>query len=387
MKNAREIAGEIARADFDSAQWPDAAHEDWRRSDPQAIPFERLNAPAGDSEYAAYDQVDAQLAAHHFAGCAEYTRFSPAAISDEARALLARSLKHETDKIDSWRVLRMSEKTAGFITVKAGRHLHEPVRIVLRGDDAQKIYAPQLVVVAAHGSQLSISIQIEGEGFFLPALYCSVGDDASVHYSMLQNAGMDSIIISNAFFECGRGASVRSTSGQLGGMIAVDRVHGLALGKHSDVKLNGYYCAVGDQLLDLRAYQHHDADTAGSRAVYHGVAKDEAHTVFRGLINVGHSAINTDAYLSNKNLLLSEEARMDSIPCLNINTNEVKCSHGSTTGKLDKEHIFYLMSRGLSEDEAKHMLVEGFFEAVFDGAFEDENATALGIIRHRMSTI
>jgi Fe-S cluster assembly protein SufD len=86
--------------------------------------------------------------------------------------------------------------------------------------------------------------------------------------------------------------------------------------------------------------------------------------VYQGLISVDHDALDTDAYLTNNNLVLSDDARADSIPTLEIHTNEVRCSHGSTTGKLDESQIFYLNTRGYSPEEAQHLLVQGFFEEI-----------------------
>jgi Fe-S cluster assembly protein SufD len=106
----------------------------------------------------------------------------------------------------------------------------------------------------------------------------------------------------------------------------------------------------------------HRAPHTTSRAFYRGAVRDESHAIYQGLIQVDHEAAGTDAYLTNKNLILSDEARADSIPSLNIKTDDVRCSHGSTTGKLDENQLFYLRTRGYTEAEAKRMLVEGYFE-------------------------
>lgn len=381
---------EFAEKDFTNKVWPTSAHEEWRRSDPNAIPFSKLESGIYESEceiYAAvhtevYNVASSQKEVH-------YERFSPQALSQNSShpvvsQLLSRSISTDTDKVDLWRVSRLSAETAGIIVVADDAQIENPIRIIIRGSDPEAVYAPQLFVIVGKRARYNISISLEGEGFFLPAVYCHVCDEAEVHYSLFQNVGLDSIVISNVFLECANLSRVTATSTQFGAMIGVDRIHGRVIGERATVMLNGCYYGCEDQLLDIRAYQHHQSPNSESRAVYHGVARDEAHTVFRGLIGVGDDAINTDAYLTNKNLLLSEDARMDSIPCLNINTNEVRCSHGSTTGNLNPEHVFYLMSRGLSETQAKHLLIEGFFEAVFDDVFDGENEKALEIIRSRM---
>ena len=381
-----------AQKKFANDMWPTTSHEDWRRSDPNLIPFSKLEADVTNDEKKMYANIEEQITkaiAPHTG--ISYIPFSPNAVSsDRAKLLedlLQRSISHDTDRVDSWRLGRLENGTAGIIVVEDNTKIETPIRIVIEGADTDLVYAPQICVLAGSQVKYTMSILVEGAGFFLPAVYCHASKNSEIHYSFFQNADLDSIVLSNVFLGCMEDAQVKTTSAQFGSMISVDRIHGRALGERSDVILGGYYYGSEDQLLDMRAYQHHEAPNSGSRADYHGVACDEAHTVFRGLIGVGEQAINTDAYLTNKNLLLSEDARMDSIPCLNINTNEVKCSHGSTTGDLDPQHVFYLMSRGLSKDDAKHLLIEGFFQAVFDPIFDEENEKALEIIRSRMTDI
>ncbi len=381
---------EFAQKKFIDELWPTDAHEEWRRSGPSAIPFSKLENDIYDSERSIYEAVHEQvneLVSSQKEVC--YERFSLQALSNNSPVsvipkLLSRSISIDTDKIDFWRVGRLTAETSGIIVVADDAHITNPMRITIEGSDPQAVYAPQLFVVVGKGVKYNMSISLEGEGFFLPAIYCHVCDEAEFHYSLFQNTGLDSIVISNMFLECAQSSRVITNSTQFGAMISVDRIHGHVIGEQAKVTLGGCYYGCKDQLLDIRAYQHHRSQNSESRAVYHGVARDEAHTVFRGLIGVGEHAINTDAYLTNKNLLLSEYARMDSIPCLNINTNEVCCSHGSTTGDINPDHVFYLMSRGLSEIQAKHLLIEGFFESVFDDVFDIENEKALKIIRSRM---
>ncbi len=384
---------QLAQEKFNKEAWPTLSHEEWRRSDPSTIAFSKLEGAIQDSERQAYEAVHTQIQSTLSSEQGlSYQRFSQDTLAPNSAQpllsqLLARSISIDTDRIDLWRIGRLSAETAGLMNVADNAQITQPMRIVIRGNDPDAVYAPQLFISVGKGARYTLSITIEGEGFFLPAIYCHVADEAKVHYSLFQNTSLDSTVISNIFLECGARSEVTATAMQFGAMTSVDRIHGRVLGEHATVNLNGCYYACEDQLLDVRAYQHHDSPTSESRAVYHGVARDEAHSVFRGLIGVGHEAINTDAYLTNKNLLLSEDARMDSIPCLNINTNEVRCSHGSTTGNLDPQHVFYLMSRGLSEEQAKHLLIEGFFEAVFDEVFDQENEKALEIIRSRMADV
>ncbi|MFA7567737.1 MAG: SufD family Fe-S cluster assembly protein, partial [Alkalispirochaeta sp.] len=104
-----------------------------------------------------------------------------------------------------------------------------------------------------------------------------------------------------------------------------------------------------------------------------------------GLINVDHAALDTDAYLTNNNLILSDDGQADSIPSLEISTDEVRCSHGSTTGKLDPRQIYYLQTRGYSSEEARRLLLEGYFEEVLSKYPEVVADELRGIVDDRIS--
>jgi Fe-S cluster assembly protein SufD len=130
------------------------------------------------------------------------------------------------------------------------------------------------------------------------------------------------------------------------------------------MELDGLYFTHADQHMDLRTVQRHEAPTAYSRTIYKGPLRDEGRSVYQGLIRVEENASGTDAYLTNNNLVLNDGARSDSIPSLQIGTNDVRCSHGSTTGRIDPLQLFYLMSRGYKESEAVEMLIEGFFDEI-----------------------
>ncbi|MGC8834380.1 MAG: SufD family Fe-S cluster assembly protein, partial [Armatimonadota bacterium] len=117
--------------------------------------------------------------------------------------------------------------------------------------------------------------------------------------------------------------------------------------------------------------QDHVAPHTTSNLLYRAALRDEARSVYAGLIHVRPEAVRADAYQANRNLLLSKEARADSLPKLEIETDDVRCTHGATVGPVDEEQAFYLMSRGLSKAEAERMIVEGFFEDVITSVGEE----------------
>ena len=191
-----------------------------------------------------------------------------------------------------------------------------------------------------------------------------VGNAGQIEYFGMQNVNIDSSVISNAVATVGRDATFRSYVAVFGGLFSKYRLDAVMVGEGGDAFLGGVYFPHEDQHVDLRTVQRHISPKAHSLTLYKGAVTDEARSVFQGLISVDHDALSTDAYLTNNNLILGDDAQADSIPTLEIHTDEVRCSHGSTIGKLDAGQIYYLETRGYSPDEAKRMLVEGYFEEI-----------------------
>jgi Fe-S cluster assembly protein SufD len=137
-------------------------------------------------------------------------------------------------------------------------------------------------------------------------------------------------------------------------------------GQGATAKVSGFYFADRDQHFDMDTEQNHRAPNTTSDLLYKGAVTGESRSVWQGNIFVAPGANGTDGYQANRNLILSQHARADSIPGLEILADDVKCTHGATVGKVDPDQVFYLRSRGLSENEAKHLIVEGFFEPIMD---------------------
>jgi Fe-S cluster assembly protein SufD len=136
------------------------------------------------------------------------------------------------------------------------------------------------------------------------------------------------------------------------------------VGEGSTGKMSGFYFSQHEQHLDYDTQQNHLAPHTTSDLLFKGALLDKSRSVWQGMIYVAKNATKTDGYQANRNLVLSEGARADSIPGLEILTDDVRCTHGATVGKVDAEQLFYLESRGLSEEDAEMMIVEGFFEPI-----------------------
>lgn len=140
------------------------------------------------------------------------------------------------------------------------------------------------------------------------------------------------------------------------------------LGKGGKAELRGIYTPAEDHFCEIFTDQEHLASDCSSHSLYRGVLQDRSRSVYNGMIRVAPKAVKSDAYLTNNNLLLNNGCRADSIPGLKIENNDVRCSHGSTTGKMDREQLFYLMARGLSEDEARRVMTQAFLQEVMQDA-------------------
>src|SRR5260370_13612685 len=126
------------------------------------------------------------------------------------------------------------------------------------------------------------------------------------------------------------------------------------------------YYASGEQFFDFQTLQDHRVGNTRSDLLFKGALEDVARTVYAGLIRIEKYAARSDAYQANRNLVLSDKAKATSIPMLEIDNNDVRCTHGATVGPVDPEHLFYLRSRGIPEATAKRMLIQGFFAVRLD---------------------
>jgi Fe-S cluster assembly protein SufD len=156
------------------------------------------------------------------------------------------------------------------------------------------------------------------------------------------------------------------TLGALGSRLSQVAQDVALAGRGAEAQVNGVMFTEGRQQLVYNTLQHHEAPACRSDLLYKGALQDRSRLVWRGMIKVDKEAQKTDGYQRNDNLMLSNEARADSIPGLEIEADDVRCTHGATSGRVDAEQIFYAQARGLTADEAARLVVAGFFQQVFD---------------------
>ncbi|HMO86219.1 MAG TPA: SufD family Fe-S cluster assembly protein, partial [Lacipirellulaceae bacterium] len=168
------------------------------------------------------------------------------------------------------------------------------------------------------------------------------------------------------------------TIGALGSRLAKVNQHVALTGRDAQAQVNGVMFTQGRQHLSYNTHQHHQAENCRSDLLYKAALQDQSRTVWRGMIKVDPAAQKTDAYQRNDNLMLSAAARADSIPGLEIEADDVRCTHGSTSGRVDDQQVFYAMTRGYTRQEAVRMIVAGFFQQVFDRITIETVRDALG---------
>ena len=226
---------------------------------------------------------------------------------------------------------------------------------------------PHNLIVVEEGAAVVFIDRYHSEDLNTPSLSDSAveivaGDGASVTFVALQEYGRGVWHFQTQRSRVGANAALRSLVVSLGATFSRAQVETVLAGAHSDVQMLGLYFAEADQHFDMRTLQDHAAPSCTSDLLYKGALKDNSRTVYSGLIRVQPGAEKTDAYQANRNLVLSDHAKADSKPELEILNNDVRCTHGSTVGQVDKEHLFYLQARGVSREDAIHLIVMGFFE-------------------------
>jgi len=191
-----------------------------------------------------------------------------------------------------------------------------------------------------------------------------VGKDAHLTFVELQSLGKNVWNFTHERVRVGQNSKVDWIFSAVGSRLTKNFSE-IDLDAHGAIgKMSGFYFADGEQHLDHDTQQNHYAPHTTSDLLFKGALKDKSRSVWQGMIYVAPGAQKTDGYQANRNLVLSPQARADSIPGLEIMADDVRCTHGATVGQLEQEHIFYLMTRGLSRREAERLVVDGFFDPI-----------------------
>ena len=228
---------------------------------------------------------------------------------------------------------------------------------------------PHTLIVAGENSKINF-LDYYGSAFQHNSAWAAgaatiiAGRGAKVFRKSVQNLHAQALSYQCDTVICGRDASVKNIAVHLGAKRARYESYSKLAGPGSHLELCALTIASGEQEFDQRTFQDHAAPRSTSNLLYKNALLDQARTIFAGMIRVEPTADETDAYQQNRNLLLNPAAEADSLPGLEIQNQNVRCTHGATTSRLDPEELFYLRSRGLPKNIAYQLLVFGFFEEV-----------------------
>ena len=253
--------------------------------------------------------------------------------------------------------------------VPRGVHLDLPVRVTRWCDQEGAATFTRTLILADKESRVSFVDEVLSPDFSEQTLYSSAvelfsQDGAQVQYVSLQRMGRGAFHITQQRTLANRDSTLDTLNVNLGATTARLDLNAQLLGPGANSDMLGLYFADGDQHFDMSTSQDHVAPNARSDLLYKGALDGKGRSVFRGIIKVHEQAQRTDAYQTNRNLLLSDDARADSLPNLEIEADDVRCSHGATVGQLDAETLFYLMSRGIPRARAERLVVLGFLGEV-----------------------
>ncbi|MEA2488773.1 MAG: Fe-S cluster assembly protein SufD [Acidobacteriota bacterium] len=227
---------------------------------------------------------------------------------------------------------------------------------------------PRNVIVAGRGSQVTVVETYVGSGKYFTNAVTEIvaGDGAVVDHYRVQCESLDAFHYGHVAIRQERGSNVTSRGISIGGSLVRNEVSVALAGEGASVTLDGLFAGTGEQHLDNRTVVDHVKPHCESTQLYKGVLDQRARGIFDGRIIVRPDAQKTNSRQENRNLLLSESAVVDSRPNLEIHNDDVKCSHGSTIGQLDEEALFYLRSRGISEEEARGLMIYAFTSEIVD---------------------
>jgi len=283
--------------------------------------------------------------------------------------LATRGVTAGTDRFSAWHAAFWTGGTV--LYVPRGVTIDHPLYSLIGLARAQAADFSHTLVILEDDAEATLLEETASEsatagGLHVGAVELLLSREARLRYVQLQNWNTKTWHFAH---QCGRvesSASLQWTVGGLGAKLAHIHQDVHLDGRGAEAQVNGVTFATDRQTLSYYTQQTHSAPDTRSDLLYKDVLRDRARVIWRGMIKVEAAAQQTDGYQRNDSLLLSPTARCDAIPGLEIEADDVRCTHGATAGRVDEEQVFYAMCRGMTEYEAMHMIVQGFFQTVTD---------------------
>jgi Fe-S cluster assembly protein SufD len=264
------------------------------------------------------------------------------------------------------------------VYVPRGARLTEPLRLTISGAHGEDIEWRALVVLD-EGAEAEVweRYDSDGQSLFNAVVELVVGDGANLRYVCEQELSDRSWVFATQRAEVGRDANLDWVALGFGSAHGKVRMETKLAGRGSSARVTGAYAGDGVQRLDYDTTQEHAAEDTVSDLAFRGVLAGRATAVWRGMIRVDPGAQRTDAFQESRNLLLSTDAHADAIPGLEIEADDVRCTHAAAVAQVDAEQLYYLRAHGLPAPEAKRLVVEGFLQELVERAKEGPIREAL----------
>ncbi|HEY1435270.1 MAG TPA: Fe-S cluster assembly protein SufD [Thermoanaerobaculia bacterium] len=338
-----------AFARFEQLGFPTAHDEAWRYTGVQPITDTAWTRARHDQEFRFLPPAGVRVSR------------LPQALA-EAEPLLGRIAEFENDAFTALNTASFED--AIVLEILPGAVIAQPIEIVLRSPDAGRpeVSYPRVLVLAGARSQASLVQTFRGEGrsFTNAVTEISLGEGAILEHTLFQRESATACHVHTLAARQARGSRLTSHNIALGAALARTNLNVVLAAEGAECALYGLFVGKGAQHLDLHTLIDHASPRCVSRELYKGILDGAARGVFHGTILVRAGAQKTDAVQTNKNLLLSGQALVNSTPALEILADDVKCRHGSTTGQLDAAALFYLRARGIGEEAARALLTWAF---------------------------
>jgi Fe-S cluster assembly protein SufD len=272
------------------------------------------------------------------------------------------------------------------VYVPRGVRVPEPIEISALQPDAGTALNWRTLIVLEDGAEAEVWESYRSEDDEIDAVLNTVvelrvGDGANLRYVCTQDISEASWMFATQRAEVGRDSSLDWTALGFGSARGKVRMETKLAGRGAEARVTGAYAGGGRQHLDYDTTQEHAAPNTFSDLAFRGVLGDRATAVWRGMIRVDPGAQQTDAFQESRNLLLSTKAHADAIPGLEIEANDVRCTHAAAVAQVDRDQLYYLRARGLAEPDAKRLIIEAFLEALVErlseGRLREEVSAAL----------
>jgi len=309
-------------------------------------------------QLSAVDDLPAGVSVRHLAGVLSH---DPGRVA----AHLARHADFENQPFAALNTAFLSD--GAFIEIAPNAVIGPPVHIIFVSVSAGEVSHPRVLVLAGRNSQVRlvesyVGLSLSRTATFTNAVTEIVLDDGAVvdHCRVQRETAADAFHISTTQLRLAHSSAFTSHAFTFGGAIVRNDVNVLLAGEGGDCTLNGLYLADGSRLVDTHTFIDHARAHCGSHELYKGILDGRARAVFNGKILVRPDAQKTDAKQTNKTLLLSDDAQINTKPQLEIFANDVKCTHGATVGQLSADALFYVQSRGIDRRAAIQMLIRAF---------------------------